>query len=257
MALVDGFEKSVKKAWPKKCRTFVAVPTPDTNLENLYIEIFPKIFTPSVVVILSHYVEGDNTFQDCRVVPPTLLTRPGSLTTNSNYKFDLNTAATSIEKLIARGMDATWALSVTMKGRWTKLKAGQPVDFLSECEHDPSAESFGRYIEVCGDPNFSNETHYKSGVRGTLFYNKNDGRILSFDNNTDVVQKLCRLRAQHLTFAYGMAAYDVDYEDYRNACPSVSVLKRFTRVFTLTLLRVYMRVIFDEPRQFPDCLKLA
>ncbi|KAH7942866.1 hypothetical protein HPB52_002043 [Rhipicephalus sanguineus] len=130
-----------------------------------------------------------------------------------------NTAAESIEKLIARGMDAIWALSLTMKGRWTKLRAGQPVDFLSECEHQPSAESFGSYTEVCENPSFSNVTYYKSGVRGTLFYNKNDGRIFSFDNNTDIVQKICRLRAQHLTFAYGFVAYDVDYEDYSYVCP--------------------------------------
>ncbi|KAL1462034.1 hypothetical protein MTO96_043257, partial [Rhipicephalus appendiculatus] len=146
LKLVDGFVRS-KEKWPKACRTVVAVPTPDTNLEDVYIEVFPKMFTPSVVVILSHYVQGDNTFQDCRVVPPIMLTRPDLLTTSSNYKFDMNSAARSIEKMIARGMDAIWALSVTMKGRWTKLKAGQPVGFLSQCEHDPSAESFGRYAD--------------------------------------------------------------------------------------------------------------
>ncbi|KAL1427099.1 hypothetical protein MTO96_017707 [Rhipicephalus appendiculatus] len=240
LKLIDGFVRS-KGAWPKTCHTVVAVPTPDTGLEDVYLEVFPKIFTPSVVVILSHYVEGDNTFQDCRVVPPTMLTRPTSLTMNSAYKFDLNSAAESIEKLIARGMDATWALSVTMKGRWTKLKAGEPVDFLSECEHDPSAESFGRYADKCGDPSFSYKNDSKSQVVGALYYNKMDGRILSFDNNTNLVLKLCRLRAQHLTFAYGIAAYDVDYDDYSEVCESMSVHFDFTNVFTLALVEDYMR----------------
>uniref|UniRef100_A0A131YAU7 Uncharacterized protein n=1 Tax=Rhipicephalus appendiculatus TaxID=34631 RepID=A0A131YAU7_RHIAP len=254
LKLVDGFVRS-KESWPRKCLTVVAVPTPDTSLEDVYIEVFPKIFTPSVVVILSHYVQGDNTFQDCRVVPPIMLTRPDMLTSSSNYKFDMNSGAQSIEKLIARGMDAIWALSVTLKGRWTKLKAGEPVGFLSQCEHDPSAESFGRYSDACMDPSLSNGTHYKSGLQGTMYFSS-DGRILSFDNNTDIVQKLCRLRNQHLTFAYGIAAYDVDYEDYSDACESVSVLGPFTRVFTLTLLRDYVRVVFDIPREYEDCLKL-
>ncbi|KAL3197244.1 hypothetical protein MRX96_014852 [Rhipicephalus microplus] len=78
-----------------------------------------KVFTLSVVVILSHYVQGNNTFQDGHVVPPIMLTRPDSLAASGNYKFNMNSAAESIERLIARGMDAVWALSVTMKGRWT------------------------------------------------------------------------------------------------------------------------------------------
>nr|XP_037287128.1 uncharacterized protein LOC119180090 [Rhipicephalus microplus] len=152
-------------------------------------------------------------------------------------------------------MDATWALSISMKGRWTKLKAGQPVDFLSECEYEPSAESFGRYADTCEDPSFSNVTYYKSGVHGSLYYNKEDGRILAFENNTDIVQKFCGLRAQHLTFAYGVVAYDVDYEDYSDDCDSVSVLGKFTRVFTLTLLRDYVRIVFDVPKEYADCLR--
>ncbi|KAL3202364.1 hypothetical protein MRX96_042529 [Rhipicephalus microplus] len=220
LKLIDGFVKG-KKEWPKKCRTFLAVPTPDTSLEDVYLKVFP----------------------------------PASLTTKGSYRFDLNSAAESIERLIARGMDATWALSISMKGRWTKLKAGQPVDFLSECEYEPSAESFGRYADTCEDPSFSNVTYYKSGVHGSLYYNKEDGRILAFENNTDIVQKFCGLRAQHLTFAYGVVAYDVDYEDYSDDCDSVSVLGKFTRVFTLTLLRDYVRIVFDVPKEYADCLR--
>ncbi|KAL3197245.1 hypothetical protein MRX96_014853 [Rhipicephalus microplus] len=86
---------------------------------------------------------------------------------------------------------------------------------------------------------------------------KDDGRILSFDNNTDMVQKLCSLRLQHLTFAYGIAAYDVDYEDYSQVCDSVSVLGSFTRVFTLTLLRDYVEIVFNVRNEYTDCLRLA
>ncbi|KAH7942954.1 hypothetical protein HPB52_002729 [Rhipicephalus sanguineus] len=49
---------------------------------------YRKIFTPNIVVIISHYLEGDNTFKDCRVMPPTVLTRPPALG-NSSYKHDL------------------------------------------------------------------------------------------------------------------------------------------------------------------------
>ncbi|KAL1427101.1 hypothetical protein MTO96_017709 [Rhipicephalus appendiculatus] len=213
LKLIDGFVRS-KGAWPKTCHTVVAVPTPDTGLEDVYLEIFPS------------------------------------------YKFDLNSAAESIEKLIARGMDAVWALSVTIKGRWTKLKVGEPVDFLSECEHDPSAESFGRYVVACEDPSFSYKNDSKSEVVGALYYNKMDRRILSFDNNTSLVLKLCRLRAQHLTFAFGIAAYDVDYDDYSGVCHSRFVYGYFT-VLVLSILQDYVRYAFTDPKDYNDCAALA
>ncbi|KAL1427308.1 hypothetical protein MTO96_017596 [Rhipicephalus appendiculatus] len=256
LKLIDGFVKS-KGASPKTCSTVIAVPTPDTGLEKIYLEIFPKIFTPSVVVILSHYVEGDNTFHDCHVVPPTMLIRPHFLTTGSSYKFDMDSAAKSIEKMISRGMDATWALSVTMKGRWTKPKAGELVDFLSECEHDPSAESFGRFADACVDPHFSNGTYNEWGFQGTMYVNKDDGRVLSFDNYANILEKLCRLRAQYLTFAYGIAAYDVDYEDYSHVCRAVSRLGKFTRLFILSFVPDYFKFVFNDSQKLRDCFTLA
>ncbi|KAL1444929.1 hypothetical protein MTO96_045307, partial [Rhipicephalus appendiculatus] len=150
-----------------------------------------------------------------------------------------------------------WALSVTIKGRWTKLKAGEPVDFLSECEHDPSAESFGRYADACEDPSFSYKNDSKSEVVGALYYNKMDRRILSFDNNTNLVLKVRMLRAQHLTFACGIAAYDVDFDDYSGVCHSESVYDYFTNVFTLAVVRDYVRYVFTYPEDYNDCLALA
>ncbi|XP_070379289.1 uncharacterized protein [Dermacentor albipictus] len=132
----------------KSCLVVFAGPAADTSLENIYFEKFSKIFTPDIVVILSHYGQGDNTMQDCHVMPPTVLTRPPALGTSRGYKEDLRTAADTIGRLTARGVNASWALSVTMKGRWTVLKAGQPPNFLSLCEHDPGAESFGSYTDV-------------------------------------------------------------------------------------------------------------
>ncbi|KAL3197221.1 hypothetical protein MRX96_014831 [Rhipicephalus microplus] len=198
-----------------KCRTVFVGPSAGKNLANTYFETFSNIFTPDIVVLLSHYVEGDNTFEDCHVVPPTILSRPVTLSTNSSYKHDMHRAADEIRKLTKLGLVASWALSVTMKGRWTVLKAGEPADFLSKCAHDPEAESFGSYAE------------------------------------------LCRVRVSQLSFAFGIVAFDVDYDDVGNVCSKLNRYGAFTRLFYLQDLLVYFENIFDVSGELEDCLKLA
>ncbi|XP_075726043.1 uncharacterized protein LOC142767714 [Rhipicephalus microplus] len=147
LKILRGFTESQATS-DRSCLTIFASSPTAPNSDTIYVNAFSKIFTPDIVVMLSHYAEGDNTFEDCRVVPPTMLQRPISISSNTSYKNDMHKAADTIRKLTQRGVDASWVLSVTMKGRWTVLKPGQPVDFLSECVHDPSAESFGNYAEV-------------------------------------------------------------------------------------------------------------
>ncbi|KAL1427334.1 hypothetical protein MTO96_017621 [Rhipicephalus appendiculatus] len=207
--------------------------------------------------MLSHYLEGDNTFEDCRVVPPAMLTRPPSLITNSSYKYDLSTAGEAIRRLIARGVNASWAVSVTLKGRWTKLKAGQPADFLSECVYDPSAESFGSYTEVCRDPSFTVDIEYKSSVYGRLYYNRKDGRMFSFDNTTTYIEKLCRTKVQQLSFVMGVAAYDVDYDDFIDVCGSINYYGAFTRLFNFRDLMYYIWKRFNASENLQGCLSLV
>ncbi|XP_075740084.1 uncharacterized protein LOC142786337 [Rhipicephalus microplus] len=239
----------------EKCVTVFALPPADPKIEDAYAEHFLYSYTPSIVVIISHYLEGDNTFEDCRVVQPAMLKRPPLLTTNSSYTYDMSTAAETMRKLVERGVNSQWALSVTMKGRWNTLKAGQPAAFLSECVHDPAAESFGSYTEVCQDPSFINGSRYKAGAYGPLYYNRSDGRTFTFDNETTHVDKLCKVRAQQGSYAFGVAAYDVDYDDFSNACSSTNYFGKFSRLFCLKGLLKYTKDGFREPEKLRDCLK--
>ncbi|XP_070380398.1 uncharacterized protein [Dermacentor albipictus] len=238
----------------KSCLIVFAGPAADTRLENIYFEKFSKIFTPDLVVILSHYGQGDNTLQDCHVMPPTVLTRPPALGTSRGYKEDLRTAADTISRLTARGVNASWALSVTMKGRWTVLKAGQPPNFLSLCEHDPAAESFGSYTDVCDDPDFDYDFYYNSTVHGSLVRGLSNGQMFSFDNDTMLLEKLCRVKAQYLSVTFGIAAFDVDYDDFLDICSNY--FEEFSRIWTLKDLVDFFEQKFNDPSAMDACLSL-
>ncbi|XP_075724537.1 uncharacterized protein LOC142767195 [Rhipicephalus microplus] len=246
-----------KRTIHRRCLTIFASSPTSPNSDKIYVGAFLKIFTPDVVVMLSHYAEGDNTFEDCRVVPPTMLQRPISIFSNSSYKNDMHKAADTLRKLTIQGVVASWALSVTMKGRWSVLKPGQPADFLSECVHDPSAESFGSYTEVCENPDFRGILNYKTGVRGTLYYSRSDGRMFSYDNDTTFVEKLCRIRVLQLTFAIGVVAFDIDYDDYSTICGELNQYRAFTRLYTLVDILDYFKKKFNDAGELKDCLFLA
>ncbi|KAL1427354.1 hypothetical protein MTO96_017641 [Rhipicephalus appendiculatus] len=256
LKLLRNFSTS-QTASGKRCLTIFAGSPSHPDSETIYAEAFSKIFTPDVVVMLSHYGEGDNTFEDCRVVPPTLLQRPASIPSNSSYNNDMHKAADTMRKLTLRGVVTSWALSITMKGRWTVLKPGQPVDFLSECEHDPSAESFGSYFEVCQHAEFNDTIDYKTSVRGKIFYSQSAGRMFAYDNGTTFVQKLCRVRVLQLNFAFGVVAFDVDYDDYANICAQLNHYNAFTRLNFLRDLLEYFQGVFSDAGELKDCLELA
>ncbi|XP_049273997.1 uncharacterized protein LOC119400951 [Rhipicephalus sanguineus] len=132
------------------CITVFAAVIPDDTWENYYLDAFPNIFTPQLFIALGHYECGDNTFQDCHVVPPTLLSRPAQLSAaNSSYQHDMTVTADSVGKMAARGVKAVWAISVTMKGRWTVPEETETPGFLCACAYDPEAKSFGSYAELC------------------------------------------------------------------------------------------------------------
>ncbi|XP_075724538.1 uncharacterized protein LOC142767196 [Rhipicephalus microplus] len=254
---IFGFLHEATMLWKTEDETCVTVFTapPGVNtLEDLYVDYFSHFFKPDIIVIRSHYLEGDNTFEDCRVVPPTMLKMPPLLTTNSSYTDDMSTAAETIKRLVERGVDTQWALSVTMKGRWNTLKPGQPAAFLSECVYDPSAESFGSYSEVCNDPSFRNGTTYKTGAYGPLYYNQSDGRTFTFENVTTLVDKLCRVGLQYWPYSFGIAVYDVDYEDISKACPS-SFKETFERVLHTRLLVDYFKHSFYGQYTLNACLE--
>ncbi|XP_070380445.1 uncharacterized protein [Dermacentor albipictus] len=159
--------------------------------------------------------------------------------------------------MATRGVSAVWAISVTMKGRWTVLDAGDSPGFLSRCVYDPAAESFGSYAEVCNDPKFGQEYNYSLQLHAAQFYSATDRRLLSFDDEVALGQKLCTIKAQHTSIDIGIAAFDLDYEDFSNACASTSWGGRFSRLRALKLLLNFFRTQFNDSSAKDVCLGLV
>ncbi|KAL3197208.1 hypothetical protein MRX96_014819 [Rhipicephalus microplus] len=115
----------VQRAERHECMLVFAAIVPNDAWANFYTNEFSKLW-PLLFISLGHYDNGDNTFVDCHVMPPTVLSRPALVSSeNSSYGYDLNMAVTAFDALAATDTSTIWATSVTMKGRWTVLEQGE------------------------------------------------------------------------------------------------------------------------------------
>ncbi|KAH7942875.1 hypothetical protein HPB52_002052 [Rhipicephalus sanguineus] len=253
LKIVAGFS-DLKRAQGYSCIMVFAALVPNDSWANFYVLEFPAV-GPGIFISLGHYDNGDNTFSDCHVMPPTVLSRPAQVAANnSSYEYDLTTAVASLNKLATTGATLVWATSVTMKGRWTVLEEGEQPEFLSRCVHDPSAESFGDVAKVCEDDSFKN-TLNDFQVYSTLTYNSS--HLFAFDDEDAFKQKLCRLKADHSSLDFGIAVFDLEYEDFSNACDFFNLRGAFSRLKALRHIIDFFRTNFKEPSDRTTCLSLT
>ncbi|XP_037570474.2 uncharacterized protein LOC119452325 [Dermacentor silvarum] len=216
-----------------------------------------KTVWPHIFIGLGHYVNGDNTFTDCCIMPPTVVMRPAQVATdNSSYQHDLAMVVGSFDMLTSNSTPPVWAISVTMKGRWTVAEAEETPNFLSRCVHDPSAESFGNIAQVCNDPDFERVVNDLQ-LHSTLTYGDNHSRVFSYDDEYAFREKLCRLKAEHTSIEFGIAVFDLEYEDFSNSCSFANSRGAFSRLKLLRLLIDFFSTKFHDQTDFAACSSLT
>ncbi|XP_075724536.1 uncharacterized protein LOC142767194 [Rhipicephalus microplus] len=236
------------------CLMVLAAGVPNDAWAEFYATRFSPLW-PFIFISVGHYDKGDNTFTDCHVMPPTVLSRPAEVAAeNSSYEYDLTSAAAGFDRLVIAGDSSIRATSVTMKGRWTVLEEGEQAQFLATCVHDPSAESFGEVAKVCEDPSFEPMSR-NSQLYGTLTYNIS--HVFAFDDEAAFQQKLCRLKADRSSQYFGIAVFDLEYEDFSNACDPANSHGAFARLKALRRIIDFFKTNFKKPSDRAACLNLT
>ncbi|XP_077515012.1 uncharacterized protein LOC144125484 [Amblyomma americanum] len=224
------------------------------NWTNFYNDKFTNIYKPHLFIAQGHFFYGDNTFSDCRVMPPTAPTRPQGL--GGSYQHDLTLAADSFSKLSSRGLSIIGALSITMKGRWTRtLPVQGPSDFLSGCVHNTSAPSFGRYSEICRNPKYLQRS-YSQTHDAILAVHDTDNVLFAYDNEVGLCRKLCAVKGTHSGVRFGIAVYDLEYEDFSNACGVFNKYGAFSRVHAIRGILNYFKTRFQSAPDAVGCREL-
>ncbi|XP_077490957.1 uncharacterized protein LOC144101697 [Amblyomma americanum] len=233
---------------------FFAGLIPDDSWLNFYKDIFTTLYKPDLFIAQGHFFYGDNTVPNCRVMPPTVVTRPPGI--DDAYQHDLSLAAATLNRLSGRGLSIIWALSVTMKGRWTMALPVQGFDdFLSGCLHDASAPSFGSYAEICRNPDFL-QGRYSDKYDAILASHGTAKVLFAYDNEVGLCRKLCRVKSQRLLLPFGIAVYDLDYDDFSNTCSETNKYGPFSRLHAIRGIVNFFRTRFNRFTEFTACLRL-
>ncbi|XP_077489655.1 uncharacterized protein LOC144100650 [Amblyomma americanum] len=139
-----------------------------------------------------------------------------------------------------------------MKGRWTRASQGEPLQFFSRCEKNPIATSFGSYAQVCRGTSYGQNLRYQPQHYAMLTYDARNRTLFAYDNEAGLAAKLCKVKDIALDVAFGIAAYDVDYDDYANECGTRNKFGKHSRLKALRNVTDYYRSlasnIFNEAR---------
>ncbi|KAH8037992.1 hypothetical protein HPB51_020512 [Rhipicephalus microplus] len=216
--------------------TAIALPQPDIRGTLSCIEDLRELrFTPNLVILFGHYRIGDNLRTNCAIMPPTRHpddTPPDELL--EDYGFDVATAVPSLRKICDDGVDSRGVVSVTLKGRWAEPQFSKDVDFFKPCVSDINIGSFGRITDVCpGGGRLAAQLNYSTKHHAMITYISYLQRTFVYDDERALAEKLCRARSVDSSVSFGIAAYDIDFEDYENRCTDHNRNGAFSRLKAL------------------------
>ncbi|KAL1427106.1 hypothetical protein MTO96_017713 [Rhipicephalus appendiculatus] len=163
------------------------------------------------------------------------------------------TPVLSLGKLYANGTDTRGVVSVTLKGRWAEPQFGDNIDFFKPCVPDIRITSFGRYTTFCpGGARYGAQLNYSTEHHAVITYVANLRRTFVYDDERAFAEKLCRAKSLDPSVPFGIAAYDIDFDDYENKCADQNKNGAFSRLKTLRKLVDFFNV---DPVSFSgdDC----
>ncbi|XP_070380407.1 uncharacterized protein [Dermacentor albipictus] len=218
------------------------------NHGDFYGTQMRDVFVPTLFISQGHYAFGDSEMPDCKVVPPTVLQKT---TLTPGYTYDLGGATTALRQVQIAGGSARWLVSVGMKGRWsTAYDVTTPLSIGSRCKHDVGAVPFGNYAQVCRDPSLRTRLRYDDRYHAMETSDATKQRMFVYDNERGLCEKLCRVKSRNPQLRFGVAVYDLEYEDYADGCSDLNAFGAFSRI---KMVRRVVDYYGSLPADASDC----
>ncbi|KAH8037921.1 hypothetical protein HPB51_018409 [Rhipicephalus microplus] len=214
---------------------------------------FGSVFTPDLFISVSHQFHGDPERINCSATPPTIVKKPQGLY-DAHDLYDATRALVSIAS-IAGG--PRLSLSLSMKGRWSTLLSASPATIFSACETLGPGPFFGSYTEVCNTPPFSTNIVYELPYHTSRAFDPGTRRMLAYEDEKSVRQKLCFAKANQTAVAFGVAVYDLDYEDADNTCANQNTNGAYSRLQTARTVAKYLANEFIDASKLAECSKVS
>ncbi|KAK8760903.1 uncharacterized protein LOC144110237 [Amblyomma americanum] len=209
-------------------------------------------FKPHLFISHGYQLFEDWQRTPCLATPPTVLFKPPH---PQQTIHDLRDAVLALAEIGAQAGGPALSLSVTMKGRWTELVANTVAAAFSPCTEKwrrPPAS----YTGVCIAAPFSNTLKYDLHGRAMRAYDAQRRLMYFYDNEQALSEKLCRVKANYTQVLFGLAVFDLEYEDGDNICSTRNRFGSFSRLKMVAKVLDFFSSKYTDGTQENNCSQL-
>ncbi|KAK8788443.1 hypothetical protein V5799_021778 [Amblyomma americanum] len=209
------------------------------SFNNAWNEYFKNQFTvknefkPNLFISHGYQLSQDWVRTPCLTTPPTVLVKPPHRQQDIH---DLHDAMRALREISAAAGAPALLLSVTMKGRWTELLANSTAKVFSQCSQKSPRHPSSSYTAVCNTEPFASTLQYDSEGYAMRAYNAQNHHMFLYDDEQAFCEKLCKARANYTQLWFGVAVFDLEYEDGDNTCSTRNKAGSFSRLKTVAEL---------------------
>ncbi|KAH7960694.1 hypothetical protein HPB49_022350 [Dermacentor silvarum] len=226
--------------------------SPTDAWNRYYSTKFQSTFKPDLFISLGHQLRGDPEKSRCIATPPAILEKP----MGSPDGHDMHDAARALAFIASQAGGPRLSISVSMKGRWSVLQPNVRAEVFAPCVTSNQGPFYGSYTEVCDTPPFSNDLMTEVQRYAARTFDQATRRMFVFDNEQTLCTKLCLVKANYTKVEFGVAVYDLDYEDDDDTCLSLNLLGAYSRLQTVSTVQRYLASQFTDSSKEAVCSQL-
>ncbi|KAH7960695.1 hypothetical protein HPB49_022351 [Dermacentor silvarum] len=248
----DLASTSLEVFWGHNLFHFGIIDCPMHGVTQAQMDEFKNTFKPDLFISLGHQLRGDPEKRRCIATPPAILEKPMAYPD----EHDLHDAARALVSISSEAGGPRLSISVSMKGRWSVLQPNVRAEVFAPCVTSNQGPFYGSYTEVCDTPPFSNDLMTEVQRYAMRTFDKATRRMFVFENQQTLCKKLCLIKANYTKVEFGVAVYDLDYEDADDTCSLLNLLGAYSRLQTVSTVQRYLASQFTDPSKEAECSKL-
>ncbi|KAK8761744.1 hypothetical protein V5799_026988 [Amblyomma americanum] len=107
-------------------------------------------------------------------------------------------------------------------------------------------------LKVCRNDSFL-QASYSRSADAVLAVHESEPVLFAYDNELGLARKLCTVKAQRLSLRFGIAVYDLDYEDFSNFCGPLNKFGAFSRLHAIRSILNFYRTKFNRFADLRPC----
>ncbi|KAL1413898.1 hypothetical protein MTO96_007947 [Rhipicephalus appendiculatus] len=88
-------------------------------------------------------------------------------------------------------------------------------------------------------------------------FDENQRRMFVYENEKSLCRKLCLAKANITKLEFGVAIYDLDYEDTDNTCADQNTKGAYSRLQTVSTVLKFLVSKFTDPSKLDECSRLS